>query len=83
MAIYLHGQRIPFMVMGNGSNLLVSGGGVRGVVINLEYGLKNVRMLGEIVIADAGVVIIAAAPGVNVISFPLVVPSLFTPTNLK
>ena len=55
LAIYLHGQRIPFMVMGNGSNLLVSGGGVRGVVINLEYGLKNVRMLGEIVIADAGV----------------------------
>ena len=32
---FLRGKDIPFIVMGNGSNLLVKDGGIRGVVICL------------------------------------------------
>ena len=52
---YLQNQSIPFVVIGNGSNLLVSDGGVRGVVINFEYGLNNVHIEGETIVSEAGV----------------------------
>ncbi len=51
---YLKEQRIPFMMMGRGSNMLVSDEGVRGAVINLESGLNSIRLEGGRVIVEAG-----------------------------
>lgn len=38
---------VPWMILGNGSNLLVSDSGIRGVVIRLEGVFKSVSMDGE------------------------------------
>jgi UDP-N-acetylmuramate dehydrogenase len=47
-------REVPFMVLGRGSNLLVSDEGVRGAVINIEGGLADVRMERQLVVAEAG-----------------------------
>jgi UDP-N-acetylmuramate dehydrogenase len=52
---FLQQQRFPFMIIGRGSNLLVSDEGIRGAVINLETGLSSIRVEGDRVYADAGV----------------------------
>ena len=44
-----------FMIIGKGSNLLISDSGFHGAAINLEVGLGKVMMDGDLVIADAGV----------------------------
>jgi UDP-N-acetylmuramate dehydrogenase len=44
----------PLFVMGRGTNLLVLDGGIRGTVINLSRGLKEVVFEGERVRAGAG-----------------------------
>ena len=54
MVAYLQQRRIPFMMMGKGSNMLVSDTGVRGAVVNLEEGLNCISMDGELVNAEAG-----------------------------
>jgi len=46
---------LPFVIMGNGSNVLVSDHGYRGAVINLEHGLGKVEIDGEFVRVGAGV----------------------------
>jgi UDP-N-acetylmuramate dehydrogenase len=48
-------QGTPFLMLGRGSNMLVSDEGFRGAVINLESGLSNVRKENGDVVADAGV----------------------------
>lgn len=53
--IYLQQQNTPFLIIGKGSNLLVSDEGMRGAVVNLESGLSNIRMIDNTVIVDAGV----------------------------
>jgi UDP-N-acetylmuramate dehydrogenase len=55
LILYLQRKQIPFIVIGNGSNLLVSDDGIRGAVINFESGLNNVSLEGEMIIAEAGV----------------------------
>lgn len=49
-------NNIPYFVMGNGSNLLVKDGGIRGVVIKLT-GLTNLEVNGEEIKADCGVML--------------------------
>ncbi len=44
-----------FMIIGKGSNLLISDGGFRGAAINLEEGMRKVILESDIVVADAGV----------------------------
>ena len=44
-----------FMIIGKGSNLLISDKGFRGAAINLEEGLGNVHIERDTIIADAGV----------------------------
>lgn len=44
-----------FMIIGKGSNLLISDSGFRGAAINLEEGMGKVILEGDIVVADAGV----------------------------
>jgi UDP-N-acetylmuramate dehydrogenase len=48
-------RNIPFLMMGKGSNMLVGDDGIRGAVINLEYGIHAMRCDGDIVKSDAGV----------------------------
>jgi len=52
---YCNTQQLPFLVMGKGSNMLVSDEGFRGAVINLEYGLNNIELSDGIVRVEAGV----------------------------
>lgn len=51
---YLSLTGMPFFVMGNGSNLLVSDAGFRGVILQVRSGLQQVRVEGTRVIAQAG-----------------------------
>jgi len=44
----------PFVVLGRGSNVLVSDRGVRGVVVKVGAGVDRVRWDGERVVAEAG-----------------------------
>lgn len=52
---YLKEQGIDFIVLGNGSNVLISDEGFRGAVINLESGLNFIRIEEGYVVAGAGV----------------------------
>ena len=45
---------IPFFVMGNGSNLLVSDQGYRGVILKIQAGMNEIRVEGTRLIAQAG-----------------------------
>ncbi|OGU72581.1 MAG: UDP-N-acetylenolpyruvoylglucosamine reductase [Ignavibacteria bacterium RIFCSPLOWO2_02_FULL_55_14] len=52
---YVRQHDIPFMMLGRGSNVLVSDAGIRGVVINLEQGLTKIEVASGEVSAEAGV----------------------------
>jgi len=52
---YAADHGIPHYVMGNGSNILISDEGIRGVVINLETGFNYLKHENEMIIAGAGV----------------------------
>ncbi len=54
LVAFLKQQNVPFMVIGRGSNLIVSDDGIRGAVIHLEAGVAGVRMDGDLVLAEAG-----------------------------
>ena len=54
-------EDIPYYVMGNGSNLLVSDEGFRGVVIQLYRGLQSMVIEGNRIIASSGVLLSAIA----------------------
>ena len=54
---YAKQKGIPYMIMGNGSNLLVSDKGVKGLVIKISKGFDNVEIIGERVIAEAGILL--------------------------
>ncbi|WP_027631997.1 UDP-N-acetylmuramate dehydrogenase [Clostridium hydrogeniformans] len=50
---YCRDKDIPYFIIGNGSNLLVKDGGLRGVVIKLTE-LKDITVEGEIITAQCG-----------------------------
>lgn len=52
---YANDKGIPYYVMGNGSNILISDEGIRGIVINLETSFNYIRMDGTAVVSGAGV----------------------------
>jgi UDP-N-acetylmuramate dehydrogenase len=45
---------VPFLVMGNGTNLLILDSGIRGLVINLNKGFKKIEFFDKIVKVGAG-----------------------------
>ncbi len=49
-------RRLPWFVLGSGSNVLIGDGGIRGVVVRLGGNFTNVRVHieGESVVAEAG-----------------------------
>jgi UDP-N-acetylmuramate dehydrogenase len=51
---YLKKKDVPYYVMGNGSNVLISDEGIRGVVINLESGFGYLKHEEGKILAGAG-----------------------------
>jgi UDP-N-acetylmuramate dehydrogenase len=51
---YLHQVEAAFFVIGNGSNILISDEGFRGVALNIEKNFSDITLDGEIVTAGAG-----------------------------
>ena len=49
------GHGVPCLVIGNGSNLLVKDGGIRGLVIEVGENMAAVRVEGNTLLAQAGV----------------------------
>jgi len=50
-------ENIPFTMLGNGSNLIVKDGGIRGIVLNLQK-LSSIKTDGNQIIAQSGARII-------------------------
>lgn len=51
----------PYMVIGNGSNILVIDKGYKGVVIELNNRISSIDVIGEEIVADAGAKLSAVA----------------------
>lgn len=51
---FIKEEKIPFIVKGNGSNLLVKDGGIRGIVIELSDNFNNYEIEGNIIKAQSG-----------------------------
>ena len=51
---YARERKAPFFVVGNGSNLLVSDDGFRGIILNLGQKFQKIRVEGETIEAEAG-----------------------------
>lgn len=54
---YAKSKGIPYTIMGNGSNLLVSDKGVRGLVIKIAKGFEEVEVLGNTIICQSGILL--------------------------
>ncbi len=52
---YLREIKYPYILIGNGSNILISDEGIRGAAINLEYGFTKIEVSKNKVYAEAGV----------------------------
>jgi UDP-N-acetylmuramate dehydrogenase len=59
--LFARENRLPVTVIGNGSNLLVLDGGIRGLVIKPGGGLKSVSLQEETITAEGGVMLSALA----------------------
>lgn len=71
--------KIPFYVLGNGSNLLVKDKGIRGLVINTSR-KNDVKVEGHLISADAGAMMpivsrIAADNGLSGLEFAVGIPA--------
>ncbi len=52
---YLNEIGYPFIIIGNGSNILISDEGIRGAAINLEFGFNKIEVSKNFVFAEAGI----------------------------
>lgn len=51
---YLSQVGVPFFILGNGSNLLVSDAGFRGVILQIGPKMSKVTVEGNVIVAQAG-----------------------------
>ncbi len=51
---YLQAVEIPFLILGNGSNLLVSDSGYEGIVLQIGNRMSDVQVQGKLLTAQAG-----------------------------
>ncbi len=70
---------VPFLVLGNGSNVLFTDGGYRGAVVRIGEGLDRVRIEGQTVFAEPGASLarlsrMAAAEGLSGLEFACGIP---------
>ena len=75
----LRREGITHLVLGNGSNVLFTDGGYRGVVVRIAEGLDRVRIEGQTVFAEPGVSLaklskLAAAEGLSGLEFACGIP---------
>lgn len=75
---YAYEHQIPLLMLGNGSNMVVRDGGIRGIVINFAL-LNEVRIEGESVFVQSGALIkevskMAAAQGLTGFEFACGIP---------
>ena len=54
-------EKLPFFVLGNGCNLLVSDSGYRGVIIQMDRNMEEIRLDGEELHACAGALLSSVA----------------------
>lgn len=54
-------NNIDFLIMGNGSNLLVKDGGIRGVVIKVNEGFNDITVNGDTIYCQAGALLSTAS----------------------
>lgn len=54
---FVRQNHIPYMVIGNGSNLLVGDKGIRGAIIKIGESFNQIEIDGEEVIAECGVLL--------------------------
>jgi UDP-N-acetylmuramate dehydrogenase len=54
VAKWLFVEHISFVILGQGSNVVIADGGIRGVVLKIGKGVDRVTMDGERVLAQAG-----------------------------
>lgn len=59
--LYLKDNQIPYYILGNGSNLLVSDAGYRGVVVQIFKQMNQIEVKGNLIYAQAGVLLSALA----------------------
>lgn len=52
---YLNEIKYPYIIIGNGSNILISDEGIRGAAINLEFGFTKIEVSKNKVFAEAGI----------------------------
>lgn len=57
----LREKNVPFMVIGNGSNLLVSDDGIEGVVISFGKNASDIRVEGDTLTVEAGAMLSSVA----------------------
>ncbi len=57
----LKAEKTPYMIMGNGSNILVKDGGYRGVIIRIDDGFSDIQVRGTSIIAGAGALMSSVA----------------------
>lgn len=72
-------KNIPYLVLGNGSNVLFKDGGYHGVVIRIGEGMDRVRFEGQTVFAEPGVSLaklakMAAEEGLSGLEFACGIP---------
>src|SRR5690625_2388060 len=53
-------EKVPFTLLGNGSNLIVKDGGIRGIILNLTN-LDKIETNGTVMVAGSGARIIDAS----------------------
>lgn len=58
---FCRNNNIDFFVMGNGSNLLVRDGGIRGVAIKVYEGVNDIRVNGNLIYCEAGALLTAVS----------------------
>lgn len=72
-------EQVPVTVIGNGSNLLVGDGGIRGLVVEIGTGMSKISLEGNILTAEAGALLsqtanAAAAAGLGEMEFAAGIP---------
>lgn len=54
-------NKIPYMIMGNGTNLLVSDNGIRGLIVKINDNMNSYNVNGDILELEAGMLISKAS----------------------